>query len=228
MRLENGRESRKPMAHSYNGRMSINAHSKAVRHLARRCPTMKELIGRIGPCTWAPRGDDGLTLIVRCVIGQQISGKAAESISAKLTAAVGGPPIALKRLARMTDEKFQAYGVSGPKRRTLRAVCDYAAADPDFLPGLESRNDDLLREQLVSIKGIGPWTVDMFLMFGLGRMDVLPVGDYGLKNGVRKLFGFKELPKAAELEKIAEPWRPHRSVATWYIWRSLGPVPQSG
>src|SRR3954469_6455865 len=89
----------------YDVRMSTNPHVKAMRHLARRCPTMKELIARVGPCTWAPRLDDPFTLIVRCVISQQISGKAAESISARLLEALGGPPITLKRMTKMTDEK---------------------------------------------------------------------------------------------------------------------------
>ncbi len=182
---------------------------------------MKELIARVGPCTWAPRLDDPFTLIIRCVISQQISGKAAESISERLLKAVGGSPIPLKRLAKMTDEKFLACGVSGPKRRTIRAVCDHAHANPDFLPGLIDRDDDLLREQLVSIKGIGPWTVDMFLMFALGRADVLATGDYGIKVGLQKLFGLPNLPKPAEMQRLAEPWRPHRSVAMWYVWRSL-------
>lgn len=202
-------------------------HAAAVRHLSRRCPTLKRLIARVGPCTWAPKLGDPFSLIVRCVIAQQISGKAAESITARLTEAAGGPPIPVKRLARFTDEEFQACGVSGPKRRTLRAVCDYLAANRDFLPGILDRDDESLREHLVSIKGIGPWTVDMILMFGLARGDVLPIGDFGLKSGVKKLFDLPDLPKAAELEKIAEPWRPYRSVATWYIWRSLGPVPRS-
>lgn len=206
---------------------NANPHAKAMRHLGRNCPTLKQVIARVGPCTWAPAQDDPFTLIVRCVISQQISGKAAESITARLVEAVGGTPISHKRLAKFTDDQYQACGVSGPKRRTLRAVCDHVKANPDFLPGIPSREDEHLREQLVSIKGIGPWTVDMFLMFGLARPDVLPIGDYGLKSGVRKLFGLKELPTAKELEKLAELWRPHCSIATWYIWRSLGPVPQS-
>ena len=206
--------------------MSTNPHAKAVRHLARRCPTLKQLIARVGTCTWAPKLDDPFTLIVRCVISQQISGKAATSISAKLTAAVSGPPIPWKRLAKLTDEQYQACGVSGPKRRTLRAVCDYAKANRDFLAGIATRDDDLLREQLVSIKGIGPWTVDMFLMFGLGRPDILAVGDYGIKVGVQKLFGLQALPNPKEMERLAEPWGPHRSIAMWYIWRSLDPVAQ--
>jgi len=208
-------------------RTHTGPHAKATRHLARKCPVMKRLVARVGPCTWAPALDDPFTLIVRCVIGQQISSKAAASIAGKLTAAAGGPPIPVRRLAKLTDAQFQACGVSGPKRRTLRAVCEYAAANPDFLPGLAEREDDLLREQLTAIKGIGPWTVDMFLMFGLCRPDVLPVGDFGLRAGVRDEFGLKALPTATQLEEIAAPWRPYRSVATWYFWRSRGPVPDS-
>jgi DNA-3-methyladenine glycosylase II len=189
---------------------------------------MKALVARVGPCTWAPALDDPFSLIVRCVIAQQISTKAAASISAKLAAAVGGPPVAVDRLARMTDARFQRCGVSGPKRRTLRAVCDYVAANPALLAGIATLPDDSIREQLTSIKGIGPWTVDMFLMFAISRPDVLPIGDYGLRAGVRDEFGLKELPTAAELTELAEKWRPHRSIATWYFWRSRGFVPQSG
>jgi DNA-3-methyladenine glycosylase II len=205
-----------------------NPHVKAVRHLARRCPVLKALVARVGPCTWAPALDDPFTLIVRSVIAQQISTKAAASISARLTAAVGGPPIPVDRLARLTDAKFQGCGVSGPKRRTLRAVCAYVAANPALLAGIATLDDAVIREQLTSITGIGPWTVDMFLMFGLGRPDVLPVGDYGLRAGVKEQHGLAALPTAAELTALAEKWRPYRSVATWYFWRSKGFVPQSG
>ena len=198
-----------------------NPHAKGTRHLSRNCPKLKDVIARVGPCTWAPAQDDPFTLIVRCIISQQIAGKAAESISARLVQVAGGSPISPKRLAKLTDEQYQACGVSGAKRRTFQAICDYVKANPDFLPGIATREDDELREQLVSIKGIGPWTVDMFLMFGLGRMDVLPVGDYGVKSGVQKLFGLVALPKPAELERIAEPWKPYRSMAAWYVWRSL-------
>ena len=203
--------------------MSTKPHAKAMRLLARRCPTLKQLIARVGPCTWAPAQDDPFTLIVRCIISQQISGKAAESITARLVQVAGGSPISPKRLAKLTDDQYQACGVSGPKRRTFQAICEHVKANPDFLAGIDSREDDELREQLVSIKGIGPWTVDMFLMFSSNRPDILPIGDSGLKAGVRNLFGLKELPSGKELERIAEPWRPHRSIATWYVWRSLEP-----
>lgn len=199
----------------------------ATRHLSRRCPVMKALIRRVGPCTLTPRPDDPFTLIVRSVIAQQISTKAAASISGKLMAALGGPPITQVQLAAVTDEQFQACGVSGPKRHTLRAVCSHIEANPDLLPGIAQRDDDTIRAQLTAIKGIGPWTVDMILMFGFGRPDVLPVGDLGLRLGVRDEYGLNDVPGPAELHELAAKWRPYRSIATWYLWRSRGPVPQS-
>lgn len=202
-------------------------YSRATRHLGRKCPVMKALIRRVGPCTLTPMPDDAFTLLVRSVIAQQISTKAATSISAKLTAAAGGPPIVRETLAAMTDEQLQACGVSGPKRRTLRAVCSHIETNPELMPGIELRDDDVIRTQLTSIKGIGPWTVDMILMFGFGRPDVLPVGDLGLRMGVRDVYELDDIPGPAELTEIAAKWQPYRSIATWYIWRSRGPVPQS-
>jgi len=207
---------------------TTNPHAKAVRHLTRKCPVMKRLVKQVGPCTWAPAAYDPFTMLVRCVIYQQISTKAARSIYEKLLAGCGGAPICRDRLTRLTEAEFRACGVSGPKQRAIRAVAEHVAANPDLLPGIEDRDEPTLRKQLVAIHGIGNWSVDMFLMFGLARPDVLPVGDYGLRAGVKKEFGLPDLPTAAELEAIAAPWRPYRSVATWYFWRSLRPVPQSG
>jgi len=199
-------------------------YTKAVRHLSRRCPVLKALTARIGPCTWAPAGDDPFTMLIRGVISQQISTKAAKSIFARLSTAAGGLPFTRERLAAFTDAEFKACGVSGPKQRAIRAVAAHVEAYPDLLPGIADRDEAELRPQLLAIKGIGPWTVDMLLMFGFGRTDVLPVGDLGLRMGVRALYGLKEPPKPAELEALAEPWRPYRSIATWYVWRSLEPV----
>lgn len=209
----------RPQSFSYHVQMSTNPHAKAMRHLARRCPVMKTVIRRVGPCTWEPDDGDPFALIVRCIVGQQISGKAAESIFAKLEQGVG--TLSPRRLAKFPEDSLQACGLSGGKRRAIRAVTNYVLANRKFLPCIPTAADDDLREQLVSINGIGPWTVDMFLMFGLGRGDVLAVGDYGIRVGIRNLFQLTDLPKPAEMERIAEPWRPHRSVAMWYVWRSL-------
>ncbi|MFM8271283.1 MAG: DNA-3-methyladenine glycosylase family protein [Gemmata sp.] len=221
--------------------MSTPDYKNVRKHLSDACPVMKGVIARVGPCLLAPRGaDDPFTLLVRCVIGQQISTKAAESIYNRLAAAVNPPPkgphpaggtslamwqqdgrIPLDRLAPLTEAQYKACGISGPKQRTLRAVIDQVRANPNLLPSIPELDDDALREQLTAIKGIGPWTVDMLLIFGISRPDVLPVGDYGIKVAVKKLFNLRKLPDAAKLTRIARPWRPHRSVASWYLWRSL-------
>lgn len=190
-----------------------------MRHLARRCPVMKSVIGRVGPCRMKHDSGDPFALIVRCIIGQQISGKAAASIFAKLEQGVGS--LTPRRLAKFPEDSLQACGLSGGKRRALRAVTDYVLANRKFLPGIPAAADEDLREQLVSINGIGPWTVDMFLMFAIGRPDVFATGDYGIRVGMQKLFNLPDLPKPAEMERLAEPWRPHRSVACWYVWRHL-------
>ncbi len=203
-------------------------YAKAQRHLARRDPVLKALVKRVGPCTMAPVSGDPFTVLVRCVIYQQISTKAAKSIFDRLATAVGGPPVPPAALLALSPEQWAACGVSGPKQRTLRAVMAHLDANPALLPNLAVWDDDTIRANLVVIKGIGPWSVDMFLMFSVSRPDVLPVGDLGLKMGVRDEYGLDHIPTTAELIEIAEPWRPYRSVATWYFWRSRGPVPQSG
>lgn len=220
-------------------------HDAAVRrHLSDNCAVMKRVIECVGPCTLAPKPFDPFTLLVRCVIAQQISTKAAESIFWKLAAAVNGLPVSaaadpnslamwqreasvpLAKLAKFTEAKYKACGISGPKQRAMRAVIEYVRANPKLLPGLPELSDDAIREQLTAIKGIGPWTVDMFLLFGLMRPDVWPVGDYGIQVAVMKQFRLRKLPDAAKLEQVARPWRPHRSVASWYLWRSLDAAEQ--
>jgi DNA-3-methyladenine glycosylase II len=221
--------------------MSTKFYKKVRRHLSANCPVMARLIGRVGPCTLAPKGDDPFTLLVRCVISQQISTKAAESIFVRLAAAVNGLPgprpadgsamavwqraaaIPLAKLTKFTDAKFKSCGISGPKQRALRAVIDHVKADPKFLPGIPDLPDDAIRAHLTAIKGIGPWTADMFLLFGLGRPDVWPVGDYGIKVAVKAQFNLRTMPDAAKMTRLAAPWEPYRSVASWYLWRSLDP-----
>ncbi|MBN9120213.1 MAG: DNA-3-methyladenine glycosylase 2 family protein [Planctomycetes bacterium] len=207
--------------------MSTPFYKKVRRHLSDNCPVMNRLIARVGPCTLVPRGDDPFTLLVRCVISQQISTKAAESISGKLVALLndGAPtgPIPFVKLAKLTEAKYKACGISGPKQRTLRAVVDHVRANPTLLSDIPALADDAIRTHLTAIKGIGPWTADMFLLFGMGRPDVWAVGDYGIQVAVKTLFNLRKVPDAARLAKIARPWEPYRSVASWYLWRSLDP-----
>lgn len=182
---------------------------------------MKQLIARVGPCTLAPNPEDPFTLLVRCVISQQISTKAAESIFGKLAALVDGPPVPMARVARLGDARLRSCGLSGPKQRTLRAVIEHVRANPDLLPGITERDDQTIRAQLTAIKGIGPWSADMFLMFGISRIDVLPIGDFGFRVAVKRQFRLRKEPTAKRMLAIGERWRPYRSIATWYLWRSL-------
>ncbi|HEV3440677.1 MAG TPA: DNA-3-methyladenine glycosylase [Gemmata sp.] len=203
--------------------MSTPIYKKARAHLSRNCPVMKRVIGIVGPCTMASIPGDPFTLLVRCVISQQISTKAARSIFGKLLELVGDVSIPMANLANLSESQFKACGLSGPKQRTLRAVIDHVQANPNLLPGITAHDDETVHEQLTQIKGIGPWTADMFLMFGISRPDVLPVGDYGVRVAIQKQFRLRKLPDAAKCLKIGKPWTPYRSVASWYLWRSLEP-----
>lgn len=208
-------------------RLADKGHTAAERYLARRCPIMKELIQRVGPCTLQPQPAELFTTIVRCIIAQQISTRAANSIFERLAQSTKGPPITSQSLMAHSDDELANLGLSAPKRRTLRALITQLESQPDFLTDLKYRSDEDVHERLTVIKGIGPWTADMFLIFGLGRLDILPLGDLGFRVGIMKAFRLHRPPPPRRLLAIAEPWRPYRSIATWYLWRSQGPVPQS-
>jgi DNA-3-methyladenine glycosylase II len=203
--------------------MATPYYAKVRRYLSRRDAVLKAVIRDVGPCTWTPVFDDPLSLLIRCVISQQISTKAAETISSRLLAKLGEPPIRVEALAALDDEAFRSCGVSSPKVKTLRAVAAHIAADPSFLARLPQLPDDEFRLAVTQIKGIGPWSADMLLMFGISRPDILPTGDLGIKLAIRNLYGFGDrYPTVQEMTELANPWRPHRSVACWYLWRSLG------
>jgi DNA-3-methyladenine glycosylase II len=199
---------------------------KARRHLARRDPVLKKLIAQVGTCTLQPSTDRFGTL-VRSIVSQQISGKAAASISGRLCELLGKSGIEPRGIARAREEKLRAAGLSTAK---VRAVRDLAAKVLDGtvdLVSIHEKPDEEVIAHLLPVIGIGRWTAEMFLIFSLGRLDVLPLGDLGFRVGVQRQLGLETVPDNATLTQLAEPWRPYRTVATWYFWRSFGPVPQS-
>lgn len=199
----------------------MNAYyPKAQRHLAKRCPTMKSIIERVGPCQLTPRPDEPLALLVRCVISQQISTKAADSIHGRLAEKAKAPPFTVAKLRKLAESDYRECGLSGGKFRAIQAILDRIDSDRAFLKALPTLDDDAFRASVTSIKGLGPWSADMLLMFGFGRPDVLPVGDLGIKLAIQDLWKMDKLPTAAEMHAIAEPWRPYRTVASWYLWRT--------
>ena len=197
----------------------------AQRHLARRDPVLKRIIAAVGPCTLRP-DPDGFRMLVRAIISQMISTRAAASIFARVEQAVAGGLTPASVLA-LGEPALRAAGLSGAKARSL---ADLAARVHDGrlpLDRLPEMTDDEVIARLVPVRGIGRWTAEMYLIFCLGRPDVLPVDDFGLRAGVRAEYGLPALPGRAPLRERAEPWRPYRSIATWYFWRSRGFVPQS-
>jgi DNA-3-methyladenine glycosylase II len=205
--------------------MSVD-HAKARRHLARRDPVLKGLMAQVGPCTMRHE-PDGFAALVRSIIAQQISTKAAASIHARLLHALGRRGLRPGALLALSDEEMRGAGLSASKVRSLRDLAEKVQTRAVPLRRLPELTDEEVIEHLLPVRGIGRWTAQMFLIFSLGRPDVLPVDDLGLRAGVRQVYEMAALPEREALTELAEPWRPYRSVATWYFWRSRDFVPQS-
>jgi DNA-3-methyladenine glycosylase II len=187
----------------------------------RRDPILGRLIRRVGPCgLGGDQHGDHLTALVASIVSQQLSGKAAATIFERVVALV--PDRALltpASLAALGDAQLRGAGLSRQKVRYLRDLCARIDEGSLVLHRLDALPDEGVIEQLTSVKGIGRWTAEMFLMFRLHRPDVLPVGDLGIVAAVQKLYGLRKRPDAKRLRRIGDTWRPHRSVACWYLWR---------
>lgn len=200
-------------------------YAGAARVLARRDPVLRSVIRRVGPCTLRPHGDP-LTVLVRTIISQQLSARVARIIEQRFFARISGPGT-LDQIERLRDEEIRSCGLSAGKIRSLRDLCRHIRDGRVPLDRLDRLTDEELRDVLTEVHGIGPWSVDMFLIFCLGRMDVFPVGDLGLRLGVQFTYGLPEPPRPSDLTIWGQKWQPYRTVATWYMWRSRGEVPQS-
>jgi DNA-3-methyladenine glycosylase II len=204
----------------------LDIYRKAQRHLARRDPILKDLIKQIGHCTLAP-DPDRFNSLVRAIIAQQISTKAARAIHGRLHEAMGKKGICPAAILRATDDRLRAAGLSSNKARSLRDLAEKVKTGLVPLDDFHDHDEEAVIEKLVLVRGIGRWTAEMFLIFSLGRLDVLAVDDFGFRAAVQRHYQLKELPNKKILTELAEPWRPYRSLAMWYMWRSAGFVPRS-
>ena len=195
----------------------------AVAHLGRVDRGMDRLIQQIGPLELPVRRSRSVfEYLVRSIVYQQLSGKAAATIHARLLALFANRRIDPERLLKMTDKRLRSAGLSRSKCLALRDLATRAHLREIPTTGqLKRLADQEIIDCLTQIRGIGPWTVQMLLIFYLGRPDVLPVGDLGVRKGYQQLRGFKILPDPDKLERAGRRWRPYRSVATWYLWRGL-------
>ncbi|HTM02226.1 MAG TPA: DNA-3-methyladenine glycosylase [Vicinamibacterales bacterium] len=205
--------------------MGTTDYTKARRHLARRDPVLRDLIRAHGDCGLADaQHTDPFRALVSAMISQQLSTKAAATIKARLDALVGAP-LTPTRLDAIGDDALRAVGLSRQKIAYIRDLCGRVSSGAVALHDFDRMTDDEVVEALISVKGIGRWTAEMFLMFRLHRPDVLPVGDLGIVKAVQKAYRLRTVPTPERLTKLGEPWRPYRSVACWYLWASLDNKP---
>jgi len=194
---------------------------KAIDHLKRSDAVLAGIIGRVGEYRIEFRAPEFDTL-VKSITYQQLSGKVASVIYGRLEAAVGGK-ITPASILKLRPARMRSLGLSGQKTAYIRDLARHARDGNVAFEELPALGDREVMERLTQVKGIGPWTVHMFLIFALQRQDVLPVGDLGIRAAIRKAYNLPELPTPAEVEAMAEPWKPFRTVASWYLWRSLEP-----
>jgi DNA-3-methyladenine glycosylase II len=203
---------------------------RALAHLRAGDPVIAGLIETYGSPDAVlrrrgPRPGDAYGALVRAIVGQQLSTKAARAIFGRLTALYDGRTPTPREIIETDPEEIRAIGLSRPKVAYLRDLAERVEDHELELERLPELPDEEVAAQLVAVKGLGQWSADMFLIFPLGRTDVLPVGDLGIRRAVQLAYGLDELPGPSELERIAEAWRPHRSLACLYLWRSLDAEP---
>lgn len=198
---------------------------RALAHLQAADAVLAGIIERVGPLPSARRGrpqrDDHYGALVRSITNQQLSVRAAASIYGRLTDRFGGRPPTPAEILADDPEELRGVGLSRAKVGYLRSLAGHVLSGELELERLDLLDDERVVAELVAVKGLGLWTAQMFLMFHLDRPDVLPVGDLGIRRAFERAYGFDHLPEAAEMEAIAEPWRPYRTLACRYLWRSL-------
>jgi len=193
---------------------------KAVAHLKSSDPVLGALIDKIGPSRihYRPATFDAL---VHSIVNQQLSGKAAATIYGRLVDALAPKEVEPRGILRLGEEGLRTLGISKQKSSYLLDLAEQTRKKKVDFETLPKLADAVILEQLTAIKGIGEWTVHMFLMFALRRPDVLPVGDLGIQNAIQKAYGLESRPKPNQVAEIGAKWRPHASYAAWYLWRSL-------
>jgi len=207
--------------------------AKARRELAAADPTMAALIERVGKIDLATRlrrrseekPADAYGALLRAIVGQQLSTKAARTIYGRVLELFGGATPSPAQLLEAGEEDLRAAGLSGRKVEYVRDLATHVLDGELELDRLEELNDEEVIEEIVAVRGLGAWTAEMFLLFHLERPDVLSGGDLGIRKAVQVEYGLEEMPAPAKVIEIGEPWRPHRSLASLYLWESLANTP---
>jgi DNA-3-methyladenine glycosylase II len=193
---------------------------KALTHLTQADPIMGAIIDKVGPYRIVYT-EPIFQSLARSIVYQQLSGKAAATIFGRFVTAVGGEPLTPKKVLRLTFEEMRSIGLSSQKATYIRDLAGKTSARELVFEQFDTMSDEEVLAALTRVKGIGVWTAQMFLMFSLRRLDVLPCADLGIRNAVQKAYGLDEPVSIDQIKKIGERWRPYCTVASWYLWRSL-------
>ena len=207
--------------------------ARARKALAKADPKMGALIERIGELDLETRlarraeerPADAYGALLRAIVGQQLSTKAARTIYLRVLDLFGGTTPSPAQLLEASEEDLRGAGLSGRKVEYIRDLARHVLAGELELDRLEELDDEAAIEEIVAVRGLGRWTAEMFLIFRLQRPDVLPLNDLGIVNAIRKAYGLRKTPTPDRMRKLGEAWRPYRSVACWYLWRSLDNEP---
>ena len=193
---------------------------RGVSHLRQHDPVLRGVIDQVGPFSLKLQGAR-FPMLVRSILSQQISGKAARSIELRLRERLRPGRVTPESILAVTPEELRTVGVSPQKARSLHDLAGRVAGGEVRLSRLSRLTDDEVIAELVQVRGIGVWTAQMFLMFSLGRPDVFPHDDFGIRSALQRLHGLPSLPDRQTSQQLATPWRPYATIASWYCWRSL-------
>lgn len=207
--------------------------ARARTALAKSDPTMAALIERLGPIDLAKRlrrrreerPADAYGALLRAIVGQQLSTKAARTIHLRVLDLFGGTTPSPEQLLATDEAGLRAAGLSGRKAEYVRDLASHVLSGELELDRLPELGDEEVIEEIVAVRGLGRWTAEMFLIFHLERPDVLSGGDLGIRKAIQVEYGLAEMPAPRRVAEIGEPWRPHRSLASLYLWESLAAVP---
>ena len=208
--------------------------AKALEALAAADPTMAALIERLGKLDIATRlrrrkeerPADAYGALLRAIVGQQLSTKAARTIYLRVLDLFGGTTPTPEQLLEASEEDLRGCGLSGRKTEYVRDLARHVLSGELELDRLPDLDDEQVIEEIVAVRGLGRWTAEMFLLFHLQRPDVLSGGDLGIRKAIQVEYGLEEMPTPTRVLEIGEPWRPHRSLASLYLWESLAAVPE--
>jgi DNA-3-methyladenine glycosylase II len=192
---------------------------QAINHLKKSDPVLRAIIERVGPCRME-FGEPVFHSLAEAIVYQQLNGKAAVTIF-KRFAALAGEPLTAEGIAKLTAEQMRSVGLSKQKSSYLRDMAERAIRGELSFTHLPEMTDEEVTKHLTQVKGVGVWTAHMFLIFTLKRQNILPTGDFGIRMAMKKHYHKRKLPNPVQMEKIARPWEPYRSIACWYLWRSL-------